>query len=164
MMADEIVHEYDPAKRRAYYLKTRQLKGRTKKGVTLKPATKTRAQRQAERRKKLEAEVTALKGRLEKLRKALSVLTEQAKARSGAETKKTPAKKASSAAKSSTKQTAAQKAKAAKASKEYYEKNKDKLLEDEVKSLKAKIKTMQERIEKMRKNGSVGARNTTSKK
>ena len=41
MMADEIVHEYDPAKRRAYYPKTRQLKGRTKKGVTLKPATKT---------------------------------------------------------------------------------------------------------------------------
>ncbi|QAY17131.1 hypothetical protein SEA_MADAMATO_13 [Streptomyces phage Madamato] len=159
-MADELVHEYDAAKRRAYYLKTRQLKGR-KTGVTYKPVAKTRAQRQAERRKKLEAEVTALKGRLEKLRKALAVLTEQAKARSGADSKSTTSTAAKSA---DNKQTAAQKAKDAKASKEYYEKNKDKLLEDQVKSLKAKIKTIQERIEKMRKNGSVGARNSTDKK
>lgn len=163
-MADELVHEYDPAKRREYYLKTRQLKGR-KRGTVQKPPTKTRAQRQAERRKKLEAEVAALKGRLEKLREALKTLTQQAKARSGVDPKSTTSKKSETKGKSSpTKKTAAQKAKDAKASKEYYEKNKDKLLEEEVQSLKAKIKTIQERIAKMRKNGSAGARNPTTKK
>jgi hypothetical protein len=173
MTADNLEHTYDPVKRRQYYLKNRKLKGRTAKAVQTskprptakpKPPVKTRAQRQAERRRKLEAEVNALKARLEKLRTALTLLTKQAKARSGVEPtsnapKKSPAKK--SPAK---KQTSAQKAEAAKQSKEYYEKNRDKILADEVKSLKGKIKTIQERIEKMRKNGSVGARKPTAKK
>lgn len=166
-MADDLEHAYDPVKRREYYLKTRKLKGRKAAAIRTsksrptakpKPPTKTRAQRQAERRRKLEAEVNALKARLEKLRDALAELTKQAKARSGV-------KPASSTPKKSTakKQTAAQKAQAAKQSKEYYEKNKDEILADEVKSLKGKIKTIQARIEKMRKNGSVGARKPTAK-
>lgn len=172
-VADDLEHAYDPAKRREYYLKTRKLKGRTaairtsksRPTAKPKPPTKTRAQRQAERRRKLEAEVNALKARLEKLRDALAELTKQAKARSGVEPADSSASKKTTAKKSTApKQTAAQKAKAAKQSKEYYEKHKDEILADEVKSLKGKIKTIQERIEKMRKNGSVGARKLTVKK
>lgn len=172
-MADDLEHAYDPAKRREYYLKTRKLKGRTAAAIRTsksrptakpKPPTKTRAQRQAERRRKLEAEVNALKARLEKLRNALSELTKQAKARSGVKPTSSASKKTTAKKSTAPKQTAAQKAKAAKQSKEYYEKHKDEILADEVKSLKGKIKTIQERIEKMRKNGSVGARKPIAKK
>lgn len=171
-MADDLEHAYDPIKRRQYYLKNRKLKGRTAKAVTSsksrpkakpKPPVKTRAQRQAERRRKLEAEVNALKARLEKLRTALTEMTKQAKARSGVKPTSTAAKKTAAKKTTAKKQTSAQKAKAAKQSKEYYEKNKDKILAEEVKSLRGKIKTIQERIEKMRKNGSVGARKPTVK-
>jgi chromosome segregation ATPase len=172
-VADDLEHAYDPAKRREYYLKTRKLKGRTAAAIRTsksrptakpKPPTKTRAQRQAERRRKLEAEVNALKARLEKLRDALAELTKQAKARSGVKPTSNAPKKTTAKKTTAKKQTSAQKAKAAKQSKEYYEKHKDEILADEVKSLKGKIKTIQERIEKMRKNGSVGARKPTAKK
>jgi chromosome segregation ATPase len=172
-MSDELEHAYDAAKRREYYLKTRKLKGRKAAAVATsksrptakpKPPTKTRAQRQAERRRKLEAEVNALKARLEKLRTALDELTKQAKARSGVKPKSSATKKTTAEKTTAKKQTASQKAKAAKQSKEYYEKHKDEILADELKSLKGKIKTIQERIEKMRKEGSVGARKPTAKK
>ncbi|QPX71466.1 hypothetical protein SscP1EGY_71 [Streptomyces phage SscP1EGY] len=172
-MADDLEHAYDPVKRREYYLKTRNLKGRKASAIRTsksrptakpKPPTKTRAQRQAERRRKLEAEVNALKARLEKLRTALAELTEQAKARSGVKPSSNTPKKKTAAKSTAKKQTASQKAQAAKQSKEYYEKHKDEILADQVKSLKGKIKTIQERIEKMRKNGSVGARKPTAKK
>ena len=160
-MADDLVHAYDAMKRREYYLRTRKLKGR--KPGQAPPPKKTRAQRQAERRKKLEAQVEALKGRLEKLRAVLAQLTEQAKKRSGVETKKTPSKKTSSSTKKTAekKLTPAQKAKAAKASEEYRKKNPEKALSEDVKSLNEKIKTIQKRIEKMRHDGSIGAKKTT---
>lgn len=159
-MVDPIVHDYDAAKRRAYYLRNRQLKGR--KPAKAKPSKKTRAQRQAERRKKLEAQVDALKGRLEKLRAVLSELTEQAKKRSGVDTTKANSKTTSTTKKTPEKKlTAAQKAKAAKASEEYRKKNPDKALADDVKSLNAKIKTIKEQIAKKRKEGSIGAKKTT---
>lgn len=172
-MADDLQHAYDPAKRREYYLRTRKLKGRKAAAIRTsksrptakpKPPTLTRAQRQAARRRKLEAEVNALKARLEKLRDALEELTKKAKARSGVKPNSTAPKKSTAKKKTAKKQTTAQKAKAAKQSKEYYEKHKDEILADEIKSLKGKIKTIQERIEKMRKNGSVGARKPTAKK
>lgn len=179
-VAEDLVHAYDPAKRREYYLKTRKLKGRkptvkraTANGVRSKTSytvkqrpkakpkaqSKTRAQRQAERTRKLEARVNALKARLEALRAALAELTKQAKSRSGVK----PASKKSSEPSKGTnkkaeKKTASQKAAAAKQSKEYYEKHKDEILADEIKSLNGKIKTIQERIAKMRKDGSIGAR------
>lgn len=167
-MADDLVHDYDAIKRREYYLRTRKLKGR-KPGVKKTPSKKpkappkpTRAQRQAARHKKLEAQVDALKARLEKLRDVLAELTRQAQARSGVKPKTTPKKAASSAKKAPEKKlTTAQKAKAAKASKEYRKKNPDKALADDVKSLNAKIKTIQERIAKMRREGSIGAKKTT---
>jgi hypothetical protein len=168
-------HEYDAIKRREYYLKNRKLKGHQKIAVE-KPGSrakaavelpaKTRQQRQEERRRQLESQVNALKGRLEKLRAALAELTKQAKLRSGQKPSKTPDKKTSekkSTGNAKPKQTASQKAAAAKQSKEYYEKNKDQLLADEVKSLTDKIKTIQERIAKMHKTSSVGAKNTQSK-
>jgi ubiquinone biosynthesis protein UbiJ len=161
-MADDLVHAYDASKRREYYLRTRKLKGRQPGKAA--PPKKTRAQRQAERRKKLEAQVEALKGRLEKLRAVLAQLTEQAKKRSGVDTKKTTSKKTTSSTKKAAekKLTPAQKAKAAKASEEYRKKNPEKALADDVKSLNDKIKTIQERIAKMRKEGSIGAKKTTT--
>lgn len=172
-MADDLVHEYDPAKRREYYLKNRHLKGRKPAAIKTsksrpiakpKPPTKTRAQRQAERRRKLEAEVNALKARLEKLRTALTEMTKKAKARSGVKPSSNTPKKTIAKKTTAKKQTATQKAKTAKQSKEYYEKHKDEILAEEIKSLKGKIQTIQERIEKMRKNGSVGARKPTAEK
>ncbi|AXQ61252.1 hypothetical protein SEA_LIBERTYBELL_11 [Streptomyces phage LibertyBell] len=171
---NRIIHEYDPVKRREYYLKTRQLKGHVPKAlkstkvtpprVAVKPAP-NRQQRQEERRRQLQAQVDALKVRLQKLREALAELVKAAKARSGV---KTPAKKQLSKAgngkKAAPKQTAKQKTDAAERSKEYYEKNKDQLLADEVKSLTAKIKTIQERIAKMRKTSSAGASKNSNKK
>lgn len=161
-MAEDLQHAYDSAKRREYYLRTRKLKGR-KPGVKPAPKPKpTRAQRQAARRKKLEAQVEALKGRLEKLRAALKILTEQAQARSGIKPDSSKKKTSSTTKKTDSKKlTTAQKAKAAKASAEYREKNPDKVLAEEVKSLNAKIKTIQERIAKMRKTSSAGTKKTT---
>jgi hypothetical protein len=168
-----VIHEYDPVKRREYYLKNRQLKGnnpavadpmkKTRPKAALKPAP-NRQQRQEERRRQLQAEVDALKARLQKLREAMAELTKAAKARSGVETpskkqpvKKDDGKKANPSPK--------EKADAAERSKEYYEKNKDQILADEVKSLTEKIKIIQERIVKMRlKTSSAGANNTQNKK
>jgi uncharacterized protein YPO0396 len=171
-----IIHEYDPVKRREYYLKTRQLKGHVPKALepnkvtpfktAVKPAP-NRQQRQEERRRHLQAQVDQLKARLKKLREALAEMVKAAKARSGVKTpdkKQTNKKDAGNGKKSEAKPTAKQKADAAKRSKEYYEKNKDQLLADEVKSLTAKIKTIQERIAKMRKTSSAGAKNTQNKK
>lgn len=160
-MADDLVHDYDAAKRREYYLRTRKLKGRTKTAPKPKAPKKTRAQRQAERRRKLEAQVAALKGRLEKLQAVLAELTKAAKARSGVKEKSDPKKATSTSKKTAEKKlTPVQKAKAAKAAEEYRKKNPDKALADDIKSLNAKIKTIQERIAKMRQEGSIGAAKT----
>lgn len=160
MDEQELLHAYDAAKRREYYLKNRKLKGRTKAAVKPKKPKLTRAQRQAARRRKQEAQVAALKVRLEKLQDAIATLVKQAKARSGV---KTPTKKAASAPSkkangATDKKTAAQKAKAAKAAEEYRKKNPDKALADDIKSLTEKIKTAQARIKKMRQEGSTGAK------
>lgn len=162
-MVDDLEHAYDASKRREYYLRTRKLKGRKPGAKKVVKPKLTRAQRQAARRKKLEAQVNSLKRKLEILRDALKLATEQAQARSGMKPNKTESKKSTSTQKKteSKKLTSAEKAKAAKASAEYREKNPDKALEEEVKSLNAKIKTIQERIAKMRKTGSVGAQKTT---
>lgn len=163
-MDDDLVHSYDSLKRREYYLRTRKLKGRKKGFVKPAPRKKTRAQRQAERRRKQEAQIAALKGRLEKLRDVLAELTKKAQARSGVDATKTAKKSASSQQKSldkTEKLTAAQKAAKAKADKKRREA--DQTPEAQIKSLNEKIKTIQERIAKMRKDGSDGARRNTSK-
>lgn len=160
MMDDELVHDYDAVKRREYYLRNRHLKGRTHGFV--KPV-KTRAQRAAERRKHQEAQIAALKSRLEKLRAVLAAETKKAQARSGV-TSSTSSSTSSTNSQASTpkqKLTAAQKAKKAAAEKKAREK--DQTLDEQVKSLTEKVKKIQERIIKMRRNGSVGAKRTTTK-
>lgn len=164
-MDDTLVHDYDAIKRREYYLRTRKLKGRKKGSVQPAPHKKTRAQRQAERRRKQEAQIAALKGRLEKLRDVLAELTKKAQERSGVDTSKTTSKPSTSSQHKSSgkteKLTAAQKAAKAKADKKRREA--DQTPEAQIKSLNEKIKTIQERIAKMRKDGSVGARRNTPK-
>lgn len=170
MMDEELVHDYDAAKRREYYLRNRHLKGR-KKGAVKPPAKPhlTQEQRRKARQKKLEAQVADLKARMEKLQAVLKTLTEQAKKRSGVETKKKDSTKTNSqesSSKSDNKKsskpehkTAAQKAKEAAAQKKYRSKNEQ--LADEVKSLTGKLKTLQERIAKMRKTQAAKARANT---
>lgn len=176
-MDDQVlIHEYDPAKRREYYLKNRLLKGRKHGTAQPKPKAKTKAQLQKERQKKLEDSVGKLKGRLEDLQSVLELLVKQAKARSGvkatASSKKVEQVKSDSKSTSTSKTssasskkgdrkplTASQKAAEAKAQKKYRSKNEQ--LSAEVKSLHAKIKAIQERIAKMQKSGSLGARQTT---
>lgn len=141
-------HEYDPIARRAYYLKTRQLKGRRPgRGKTVVRAVRHPVQKTAaQKRKETEARVAALKIRLEKLQKALELLVAQAKSRSGVKTPKhskaTPSK--------SSHQTAKQKADAAKRSKDYRRTHQPKTASQEVKDLQKKIEAIQQRIKKVR--------------
>lgn len=162
-MDDELTHDYDAIKRREYYLRNRKLKGRKHGSVKVAAPVKSRAQRQAERKKRQEAQIAALKGRLEKLRAVLSAETKKAQARSGvtSSTAASSAPESSSGNSPAQKLTAAQKAKKAAAEKKAREKNQT--LDEQVKSLTEKIKTIQARIIKMRKDGSVGAKRTTTK-
>lgn len=169
---------YDPAKRREYYLRTRQLKGRqpgsskpipSQRAPVLKPPSKPKAKSKAEiqleRRKHLQAQVDALKLRLEKLRKILQEEVKKAQARSGVKT--TPVKKPSPSKADHTKTqklTAQQKAKKAEAEKKYREQHPDKFLADQVSTLTKKIKLIQQQIAKMRKENSVGIRRGATKK
>jgi hypothetical protein len=159
----ELLH-YDAAQRREYYLRNRHLKGRTKGTAKVAAPRKTRAQRQADRRKHLEARVAELKSRLERLRDVLAAEVKEAKARSGVKPATEPKKAASTQPKTSgnsEKLTSQQKAAKAKADKKRREK--DQTLDEQVKSLTEKIKTIQERIAKMRKDGSVGVKRNTAK-
>jgi chromosome segregation ATPase len=174
MMADELVHDYDAVKRREYYLKNRKLKGRkpalvktttARRKAAYKPPTKTRAQRQEERRRQIEAKITALKGRLEKLQEVLAAETKKAQARSGVTPAKAKDDKKSSGSSNTPakKLTAAQKSKKAADEKKAREKDPDQSLADQVKSLTERIKTIQERIAKMRKENSAGAKKPAKK-
>lgn len=153
-----IREDYDPRKRREYYLRTRKLKGRkvgsgktdiarhpsTKSAPVLKPIRSVPKKTAEQRRQETEARVAALQERLDKLRKVLQELVAQAKARSGVEdTKSTPPQKQAP-------QTNQQKAEAAKRSQDYYEKNKDQILSDKEKTLQGQIKRVEERIREMR--------------
>lgn len=176
MAENSLSHEYDPVKRREYYLRNRQLKGRKLgSGKVTKPRVKSRAEIAKERHARLQEQVTALNGRLERLQAALKILVEQAKRRSGVKPTKTAAAKKTAASQQKTnarpqKLTAAQKKAKAEAEKKARRKeaikngtatNSD--LSAEVKSLNERIKTIQARIEKMHKSGALGSRTTTKK-
>jgi hypothetical protein len=152
MADDTLAHAYDAAKRREYYLRNRKLKGRKHgSSKTTKPRVKSRAEIAKERHAHLEAQVDQLKARFEKLQAALKILVEQAKKRSGVESKTTTSKKTATstqqkAAAKPQKLTASQKkAKAeaeAKSRREKAVKNgtaTNSQLSDEVKSLNEKI-------------------------
>lgn len=155
---------YNPAKRREYYLKTRQLKGRStgtkeapskdssvirgpskippKKATPKKPSTA-----------EMEKSVEALKEKLAALRKVLAELVAQAKARSGVGTPSDtsqPSKPGGSTKPTSPEKTEQQKAEDAKKAAEYYEANKDKILSDQVKELGDKLKTVAAKIRELR--------------
>jgi hypothetical protein len=152
---------YDPAKAREYYLRTRKLKGR-KKGSQDEPAgdrqkgtaaiakvkkaaapTKSGEARRAE----IAAEVTRLRGRLEKLKKALAALVSDAKGRTGAKDDKSkPGAKDSKDSKGASKLSAADKKKAAERSKKWREKHKDKTPEQQVTALKEQIKDIKAKL------------------
>lgn len=135
-------HAYDPIKRKEYYERTKELKGRSggsadnlngsfkrtyptpsgpAKGPTPKPAFK----RVAAPKKSTTQTLTDLNARLKQLRELLKTLVAQAKERSGVESgpkSKSDSKKAGSDKPSKT--TASEKKAAAEASKKYREKNK----------------------------------------
>lgn len=165
MSPDEFVREfmhiqardYDPAARRAYYLRTRQLKGRkvgsSKTAVARhpaptsfspqkpKPATPKRAQ---QTRESVEARVAALKEKLATVQRILAELVAQAKLRSGVESQNLPKPI------NSPPSTPQQKAQAAKAAQDYYEKNKEEILSDQAKALEGKIRSVEAKIKEMR--------------
>lgn len=169
-----LAHEYDAAKRREYYLKTRQLVGRTAKKTTKpvgksvavrKPVKKTHAQRQ----KELETRVAGLQAKFARLQVALKAVIEAAQKRSGvdknsvenaAEKKYQQSSKTSDPTSKYEKKTQKQKDAAAEAAQKYRDKNK--VLEDQVTDLNNKIKTIRERIKRIQKTGSVGASKSTT--
>ncbi len=175
MAENSLSHVYDPVKRREYYLRNRNLKGRKRGSAPVaKPRVKSRAEIAKERHAQLTEQVQALTTRLEKLQAALKILVDQAKKRSGVKTTTPPAKKAASQQKSSDKKpqklTAAQKkAKAEAEAKSRREQaikdgtatNSD--LSEEVKSLNERIQTIKARIEKMHASGALGSRTNTKK-
>lgn len=142
---------YDPVKRRERYLRSRELKGRT--------STKIEEDRER-RRRETEAKVEELRDRLSKLREILAQLVKEAKARSGVEGDAKSSKKSSD---NTSKMTEKEKSEAAKASKEYYEKNKDEILDEQVKSLNAKIDRVKQKIDDMREKLSVKSKSSSRK-
>lgn len=170
----ELFHEeeYDPVKRREYYLRTRQLKGRPRGGASSGPvierpgqtneASTTRPSggttlpaktppKPAGSKTSIETRVAELQARLEKLRSVLRELVKQAKARSGVVEQ--PTKNPSTPSKPSDKKstlTPQQQAAQEKAAREYYEKHKNEILEEQAKQLESQIKSVQEKIANMR--------------
>lgn len=126
--------EYDPVKRKEYYERTKQLKGRRRSSETYAPAARRTSFNRTvaavkpvssnARSKSPTQTLNELEGRLKRLREVLQELVKQAKARSGVETKGSTSKSSSSTKAASSKpKTAAQKKEAAKNAKEYREKN-----------------------------------------
>lgn len=153
--SETVIHDYDPVKRREYYLKNRELKGRKPRltddsvghlvrgKVVVAKKPKKPKQTPAQKRKAVAANLEALKGRLERLREVLRELVKAAKGRSGAKDEDKHKKREPS------KQTAKQKADAKKRSKEYYDKHKG-TPEAQVKEIQAKIKEIQAKIADLR--------------
>ena len=148
---------YDPAKARAYYLRTRHLKGRRPAGSTPPSGGRpqsgggTSAHIRASRRAELQAQKAALEKRLDRLREVLAEKVKAAKLRSGI--KETPKKDPKEAADTNSKNkkgkplTAKQKADKRKASKEQYEKEKGTTLSQDVQQLQDQIKDIRAKIE-----------------
>ncbi len=162
-----VIHDYDAAKRREYYLQTRKLKGRHKKNLptVVKKASVRKIKTHADRQKELEARVHRLKDRLAQLQDLLKQLTEAAQKRSGIgknSTEKASTKKYESNSDSSSKyekKTQKQKDAAAEASKKYRDKNPANQITD----LNNKIKAIRERIKRLQQTGSVGASKSSTK-
>lgn len=153
---------YDPAKRHEQYLRTRELKGRTTSAKPAPTRTTTRTSTKPAPNKakaapkpsiaEMEKHVEELKTKLAALREVLAELVAKAKARSGVEEPSDSPKSSGAGGTKTThtKKTEQQKAEDAKKAKEYYEKNKDKILSDQVKELGDKLKVVAEKIRDLR--------------
>jgi len=149
---------YDAAKAHEYYMRRRQLvgrspaaqftpKGRPSAGAHFGTPTprKTQATKTAhQRQKEIEAKVGLMKVRLAKLQKVLEDLTKKVKSEAGAAQPK--AEKASG----DKKLTGSEKVKAAKASKEYREKHKKDEPSSETQAIQQKIEATLKKIEAAR--------------
>lgn len=167
---------YDKAKAHEYYLRNRQLKGRRRGGVVPPrgtPQTLRLINKHTPKKAHAhEAEVAALKARLEKLRDLLAKLVEDAKKRSGVDSpKKSTTKKSASGSgggkdSKTSPLTAKQKREASARAKKSYEKNKDKNkqspsneieeLQKKIADIRAKIKDAIERAHKQSKSKTAG--------
>lgn len=162
-----LVHAYDAAKRREYYLRTRKLKGR-KKGVDPEIRRRAAAAKKAATKKALQAKVAALQARLDTLREVMKKLVAQAQAKSGGGSALSKAieSKAADSKGGSEKKTAKQEAAAKKASEKYaktHKNEKDQPLSQQAKNLSEKIKTIEGKIAKLRAKNAAGASKASAK-
>jgi len=143
---------YDPQKRREYYLRNRQLKGRP--SGSGRPATTPRSQPETnlstekERRQRVEA----LEKKLARLKEIYQELLAQSRGRAGIDIPGKASEKKSSGTKggsSSTKTTAKERREAAERSKEWREKNEKKKTQPE-KSVEEKLASLRNAIVKIR--------------
>lgn len=164
---------YDPAKARAYYLRTRHLKGRPK-GSALEPTSggsshpSVSTAHKPSQNAELERQRAALEARFEKLQSVLAELVAAAKSRSGIETKTPEKTKKDSPDKKDSKKddpkTAAEKKEAAKKARENYEKNRPKNVTPakEIADLQAKIRDIKARIKAAMDNAPTQSSNQTA--
>lgn len=145
---------YDPVKARQYYLRTRQLKGRSpgqrdRVATGVVRSTPSKGKKKSSRREEIQAQKAALEKRLDRLRDVLAELVEAAKTRSGVDTKSDKSEKKSSEKEPQKKRklTAKEKREAAERSKEHREKNEKKQPPSkEIKELQAQIKDIRKQI------------------
>lgn len=177
-LVQELLHQYNPIDRHERYLRERALLGRrpaaAKPVMVRKPgamhpavtrptkvikkpvAKKVPKKSAAQRRKEIQVQVDALKGRLETLRKVLAELVKQAQTKSGQETK---------SSKPADKKTTAEKKKAAQVSQKFRDKHKNDPVtpSEELKDLQTKIKVIQKKIEEMRTKLKAAVKKPTGK-
>lgn len=149
---ERLFHDYDPLKRREYYLKTRELIGRNKGSDQLselsrgsshlvKAKPKPIHRNATQRRKATEARLAELQGRLEKLQKVLADLVKKT---GGSKKDDSPDQKKK---REPSKLTAKQRHEAAKRSKDYRKKHPP---SEQIKQITAKIKAIRAQIAKLR--------------
>jgi len=163
---------YDPAKARAYYLRTRQLKGRrpTTAAVALpgrggrrpvRPASGSAKVSPSSRQAELRAQKEALEKRLDRLQEVLREAVAQAKSRSGVKpppkeaaaktAEKSPAKKSASSKESGKKDapltTSEKREKARKAKEDYQKSGGGSSLSQDVTVLQRQVKDIRKKIE-----------------
>ena len=176
-MSDEIddsalfhASNYDPAKAREYYLRTRKLKGRRKGTSSAGPVSKSPAAARSnavkrpaktnqhaaarKRRRELKAKKEALEKRLERLTEALREAVKKAKGKNESQKKKqAPETRKDKADRNANKkgkkpETAAQKKERAKKAKEEYEKKNPGSLSDDIEVLREQIADVREKLAK----------------
>jgi chaperonin cofactor prefoldin len=170
-------HEYNAQKAHEYYMRTRDLQGRSrgmdgdgstskapiaaqpkKSGpISKQPAKKVAARKPAasketieQRRARIAAATAVLKAKLEQLREVLRQLVNEAKVRSGGEATKTGGSTQEPEKATPTGQTPVEKAEEARKAHEYYEKHKNETPEDSIAALQVKIAAIEKKIREKR--------------